>query len=153
MTKKSIGLIVSVLLLGGFSLYLNRDRFKTEPIHISHRSMPPRGGPLSRGRTAATAVDPIIFLVNKELRLTSVKVVAVGAVAASESPHALWRLVSDSRSAPIQEFTYGVTLPGMKSVVKGAVADPLEPGVQYRIFVEAGSTKLEHDFTPVSRTP
>jgi len=35
--------------------------------------------------------------------------------------------------------------------VKGATPDPLEPGVPYRLLVEAGPVKVAHDFVPVSK--
>jgi hypothetical protein len=41
----------------------------------------------------------------------------------------------------------------MRPAVKGATPDPLEPGVKYRLFIEAGKLKAEHDFTPVALTP
>jgi hypothetical protein len=31
------------------------------------------------------------------------------------------------------------------------VPDSLEPGVKYRLLIEAGKIKAEHDFTPVGR--
>ena len=33
-----------------------------------------------------------------------------------------------------------------------ATADPLEPGVKYRLLIEAGSVTAQHDFVPVPRT-
>jgi hypothetical protein len=41
----------------------------------------------------------------------------------------------------------------MRPTVKGATPDPLEPGVTYRLLIEAGSRKAEHDFEPVAQTP
>lgn len=151
MTKKNIYLIVLVLLLGGLSLCLNRDRFKGEPIQISHRSMPPRGAPLPRGYSEAAAAAPVVFIFNKELRITAVKVVLASDTATNKHPDALWELVSPSRSAPVKEFIYGMNIPGMRPAVKGAVADPLQPGVKYRLVIKAGSHKAEHDFTPLPR--
>ena len=42
---------------------------------------------------------------------------------------------------------------GMRPAVKGATPDPLEPGVNYRLLIEAGSHKAEHDFTPCPARP
>ena len=42
---------------------------------------------------------------------------------------------------------------GMRPAVQGATADPLQPGVKYRLLVEAGGVKLEHDFTQAPPTP
>jgi hypothetical protein len=40
----------------------------------------------------------------------------------------------------------------MRPEVKGLTPEPLEPGVNYRLLVEAGTRKMEHDFAPVART-
>ena len=42
--------------------------------------------------------------------------------------------------------------PGMQLAVKGAGAEPLEPGIKYRVLAKAGSRKLECDFVPVPQT-
>jgi hypothetical protein len=65
----------------------------------------------------------------------------------------IWHLVSNSNSVPIKDFTYGMAIKGMQPKIKGAVADPLVPGMAYRLFVEAGEIKLTHDFVPAARTP
>jgi len=150
MTKKNIWLIVLVLLLGTFSLYLNKDRFVSPSIQIGDRSLQPRGGML-RG-PQDSAVNAVIFLFNREVTLTSVKVFPAEALATNKNAVPIWELVSDTHSAPIKDFIYGMGIPGMKPAVKGAVAGPLEPGVKYRLLIQAGSHKAEHDFIPVPRT-
>ena len=96
--------------------------------------------------------NPIVFLLNKYLRLTSVKVVLVSDTETNKYPHAIWNLVSDSNSVPVKEFMYGGRVEGMRLAVKGVGPDPLQPGVNYRLLIEAGSNKLQHDFVPVPRT-
>ena len=39
----------------------------------------------------------------------------------------------------------------MKPEVPGARAQPLQPGVKYRLFVTDGSAKGQHDFQPVAK--
>ena len=68
-------------------------------------------------------------------------------------PHPIWELVSDSNSVPIAEYSYGLPIRGMHPAVKGATPDPLEPGVKYRLLIEAGTLRAEHDFIPAPRTP
>jgi len=152
MTTKNISIIAAVLLLGALSLYLNKDRFASEVIQISHRSVQPRGW-LARGPAAKAPANPLVFLINRELRLTSVQVIPVSEAATNKYPHPIWSLLSDSNSIPLKEFVYGLNIRGMKPAVKGAAADPLEPGVSYRLLVEAGTVKVQHDFVPVPRTP
>ena len=96
--------------------------------------------------------NEVIFLSNKSLQLKSVKVVLVSDAETNKYPHAIWDLISDSNSIPVKEFIYGVPIGGMRLAVKGVGADPLEPGVNYRVFVVAGSDKLQHDFVPTPRT-
>ncbi len=152
MTKKTLSILGLVILLGGLSLYLNRDAFAPEVIQISHRSIAPRDW-MKRGPTAKAPANPVVFILNQSLQLTKVKVVTATDAATNKYPHAIWHLVSDSNSVPIKEFIYGTPVRGMKLAVKGVGADLLQPGVDYRLMLEAGSKKLEHDFVPVPRTP
>jgi hypothetical protein len=147
MTKKNILLIILLLVLGGFSLYWNRGRFQKPPLQVSHRSLPPRGW------MVRAPADPVVFLLNRTLRLKSVEVIPVSDIATNKYPHPVWKLVADSASSPVQDFLYGTPVDGMKPSVKGAAADPLAPGVNYRVIVVAGSEKAEHDFIPVAREP
>ena len=152
MTTKNISITALVVLLAGLSLYLNRDVFAPEVIQMSHRSIAPRPGML-RGPAAKASANPVVFILNKNLQLTEVKVVVASDAETNKYPHAIWDLVSDSNSVPTKEFIYGAPIRGLKLAIKGAGADPLQPGVNYRIVVEAGSKKLQHDFIPVPRTP
>ena len=68
-------------------------------------------------------------------------------------PHPIWQLISDSNSVPTTDFAYGVPIRGMRPSVQGATPDPLEPGVKYRLLIEAKGGNAEHDFVPVARTP
>ena len=151
MTKKNIFIIVFVILFGCLSLYLNRDAFAPQVIQISHRSVSPRPWMTFR-KGAKPSVNPVVFLINKDLRLNSVKVVLVSDAETNKYPHAIWDMISDSNSIPTREFIYGSPIKGLKLAIKGVGADPLQPGVNYRILVEADSTKLEHDFIPVAPT-
>jgi hypothetical protein len=140
MTKKVWKMMTLAVLLAGLSLYYNRDRFARDHIHIYDRSRPARAVP-GRAQTA----NPIMFGFDRPLRIKSLSVVPV-----SDPETNLWHLVSESNSVPITEFNYGTRIAGMHSAVKGARPGPLEPGVKYRLIVEARSLKAEHDFTPVA---
>ena len=91
MTNKNISILALVVLLGGLSLYLNRDWFAVEVIQVSHRSISPRAW-MTRGPAAKAPANPIIFLFNKNLRLTAVKVVVVSDAETNKYPHAIWNL-------------------------------------------------------------
>ena len=108
-------LIALAVVLGGFSLYLNKDWFAGDNIQIHHRSRPARAGFFRRGkRPAASATDPIFFAFDRKLKLTSLKVIPVSEIETKKYPHPMWQLVSDSNSVPITEWSYGWPIRGMR---------------------------------------
>jgi len=149
MTRKNWFLVALAVLLGAGSLYLNKDWFAGDNIHVYHRSMPPRA---RRGRPNTSRTDPVVFFLDRQLKLTTVKVVPVSDIETNKFPQPVWHLISDSNSVPVREFNYGVPLGGMRPAMKETAPEPLEPGVSYRLFVEAGSQKAQHDFVPAART-
>jgi hypothetical protein len=154
MTSKQWMLIALAVALGGFSLYLNKDWFARDRIQITHRSRPVRAERFRGKRPAEIAeVNPIIFGFGRLLKLTSLKVIPLYEIETNKYPHAIWQLVSDSNSIPTKTFFYGQAIRGMRPAVKGATPDPLEPGVPYRLIIEAGKLKAEHDFVPNPVTP
>jgi hypothetical protein len=155
MTRKQVMLIALAILLGGISLYLNQDWFASDNIHVVHRSRPVRGSFFRRGKRpdVRPAVQPVFFSFDRKLKLTSLKVIPVHELETNKYPHAIWSLTSDSNSVPVKDLTYGRPIPGMKPTVKGATPDPLQPGTKYRLLIEAGSRKAEHDFEPVPNAP
>jgi hypothetical protein len=140
-------LIALAVVLGGLSLYLNRGRFGEDKIQVYHRSRPARVG------ETQAAVKPIFFAFDRPLKLTSLKVIPVRAIETNKYPQPIWHLISDSNSVPTADFTYGISIEGMRPKVQGATPDMLEPGVKYRLLIEARPLKVEHDFMPVARTP
>lgn len=153
MTRKTWTLFALAAVLGSVSLYLNQDWFATDNIQIYHRSRPVRAVWHRRKPANNSAVNPVVFGFNRPLKLTFLKVVVARDLETNPYPHALWHLVSDSNSVPIKDFAYGSRIRGMRPSIKGARPDPLEPGVKYRLLIEAGSRKAEHDFEPTARTP
>ena len=156
MTSKQWTLIVLAVVLGGFSLYLNRDWFAGDNIQIHHRSRPARAGFYRRNRPpppASAPTDPIFFAFDRKLKLTSLKVIPVSEIETNKYPHPICELVSDSNSVPVAEWSYGMPIRGMRPSVKAATPDPLEPGVKYRLLIQAGKIKAQEDFVPVPRTP
>ena len=151
MTTKNWALIALAVLLGSFSLYLNKDWFAGDHIQLMHRSRPARGA-FRRPKSDNPLIDPINFWFDRRVKLKSLKVVPVASIETNKYPQPIWYLVSDSNSVPVKEFTYGMRIPGMHPALKGASPDPLEPGVTYRLLVESGRQKITHDFTPEPRT-
>src|SRR5205823_3708013 len=143
------------LLLGGLSLYLNQDWFGSNSIQIYHRSRAAHSGLFRRKKVPPSAgdaaINPIVFGFDHRLKLTSVKVFPLSDIATNKYPHPVWDLISDSNSVPTKNFTYGGSIAGMRPAVKGATADQLEPDVNYRLCIEAGALKADHDFVPTPR--
>ena len=144
-------LIALAVLLGGLSVYLNRDWFARSPIHIYDRSRPARGLLGRRGRAEESPINPLVLGFDRPLKLTSVKVIPLSEVATNKYPHPIWELISESNSWPVKTFSYGQSIRGMHPKVKGAQPDPLQPNIPYRLFIEAGPLKAEHDFAPEPR--
>ena len=151
MTTKNRLLITLAVLLGGLSLYLNKDWFAANSIQLMHRSRPARGAFRRTGPDNAL-IDPINFWFDRKVRLKSLKVIPVADLETNKSAPPVWFLVSDSNSVPVKEFAYGAGIKGMHPAYKGAAPDPLEPGVTYRMVVEAEKEKISHDFVPEPRT-
>lgn len=142
------------VILGGLSLYLNKDWFAKDNIQISHRSRAVRSPWMRRGKRGDdSTVNPIVFLFDRSLRLRLVKVIPLSDIETNKFPQPIWYLISDSNSIPVKDLTYGIRIPGLRPAVKGTQAEPLEPGVKYRLFVEAGALKAQHDFEAEPRTP
>jgi len=138
-------LLALALALGGFSLYLNHDWSGRNKVQVHHRSRP-------AGRDdGSSTLQPLFFAFEPSLKLTSLKVIPISEIETNKYPHPIWHLISKSNSVPVADFTYGCSIGGMQPAVPGATPDPLEPDVEYRLLVEAGNLKLQHDFVPVPR--
>jgi len=135
-------MIALFVVIGGLFIYLNRDWFQRRPIQISHR--------LYRfaGRFGgADTPTPVMFEFDRRLKLTSIKIVALADSLTNKYPHPLWYMTSTSNSVPTKGFVYGMDVPGMHPAVNGANGDALDPSQTYRLLLEAGSVKAQHDFT------
>jgi hypothetical protein len=141
MAQKNTLLIAVLVVIGGLFMYLNRDWFQRRPIQISHRFY------RFAGRFGgADAPTPMMFEFDRLVKLTSLRVVSLADALTNKYPHPLWYMISSSNSVPTKGFVYGMDVPGMRSAVKGATADPLDPRQTYRLLLEAGSVKAQHDF-------
>ena len=148
-------LIVLVAVLGGISLYLNRDWFAGDNIHIYHRSLPQRTILFKRKRPAPvddSLVNPVMFGFDRKLKLTSVQVFVLSAIETNKYALPIWQLVSESNSVPTKDLTYGAPVKGMHPKVPGATPDQLQPGEKYRLAIETASLKAQHDFEAVAKT-
>jgi hypothetical protein len=146
MTRTRWILLALAVLLGSLSIYWNTDWFRREDIQISHRFRPPLFGRLRKRPAATPTFAPVFFEFNHKLKLTDVRVVPCSAAETNAHPHPIWHLISNSNSVPTRGIMYGEVVPGMRPEVKGAAADDLEPGVNYRLLIQAGPLKAIHNF-------
>jgi hypothetical protein len=132
MNKKSWILIAAAIVLGAVYIIHFSNWFKPKVMAIAHN-----------GRFGS-----INFTLGDSFKLTSIKVVSVSALESNKYALPMWELKSDSNSVPVKLFSYGDRIHGMKPAIESARPEPLVAGTTYRIFVEAGSLKAQHDFIP-----
>jgi hypothetical protein len=131
MNKKSWILVVVAVALGAIYIIHFSSWFKPKALLIAHNER--------FGHVNFTLGDPY--------RLTSIKVVSVSALESNKYALPAWELKSDSNSVPIKLFSYGERIRGMKPIVSNARPEPLVPGETYRLFIDTGSLKAQHDFS------
>ena len=171
MTKKNWLLIFVALALAGVYVVYFTDWFKPKIIHIrstnqrATRTTTARANNnnnasfLTRLATLANAAGnadtptvPVIFQLSRPYKLTELKVIDLDQWQTNKNCLPLWHLVADTNSVPIERpFNYGQRIQGMKPLVPGEKAQPLQPGVHYRLWVTDGSAKGEHDFEPIAK--
>lgn len=148
MTRKQWTLVAAAVLLGGISVYLNTDWFSKDSIQITHRARPAQFALAGRNRQRPQPGSALFFEFDRKLKLTDVQVIPYTEIETNKYPHPVWHMVSDSNSPPTRGFMYGTPIPGMRPSIKGALPDPLEPGIKYQLRLQAGSAKAVHDFVP-----
>ncbi len=141
MPRKQWFLLAVALVLTVVYVWYFTDWFHHKNIHISSAA---RAG-LSRSRDAGTSPN-VAFRLDREYRLTELKVVPLAAWQTNPAVIPVWHLVGNRKSAPIEFFLYGQNIRGMKMAIPGVKPGPLEDSVTYRLFVSAGSVKGQHDF-------
>jgi len=154
MKKKNLVLVAILFVLAGVYAIYFTDWFKPKTIHITsinaRASRVVRGGQLNADSLAV----PVLFKLDRPCKLTELKVVALDEWQTNKNCLPLWHLVANTNSAPISRpFSYGQRLQGLKPDVPGTHAQPLQPGVKYRIWVTDGSATGEHDFEPIAKPP
>jgi hypothetical protein len=145
MTKKNCLMMIVLIALAGVYIFYFTDWFKPKIIHISHTSRAIRVR-FRNNNAASPATVPITFGLEPQCQPTEIKVVPLAAWQTNQNVMPVWHLIADTNSMPIKIFVYGQRIRGLKPEVPGAHAEPLQPGVTYRLFVSAGKAKGQHDF-------
>jgi hypothetical protein len=117
------------------------DWFKPKTLQLSHTVRDLRRGPARPG-----AMPSLKFGIDRQIRLTEVRVVAEGDAATNKNGVTVWHLISDSNSIPMKTFFYGQFIPGMHPEIKGTRPQDLTTNVTYRLMVRAGKYTGEHEF-------
>ncbi|HLP75730.1 MAG TPA: hypothetical protein VK327_02350 [Candidatus Paceibacterota bacterium] len=148
MSKKEYFLIGVVVVLAGLYAVFFSDWFKPKFIRIEHtvRSSREAWGGNGRVKPAFKDAGGITFSLHNPYKLTCVRVFVAAELETNKFAHPVWHLVSKKGSEPADGFAYGFQIPGMTSAVPGAEPDALQPGVDYRLVVEAGSLKGTNTF-------
>jgi hypothetical protein len=149
MSKKEYFLVVFVVVLFGIYVHYFTDWFTSKPIRIEHSIRPNvLFSSNRRGNTVPASETSFIvsFVLDREYKLTSLKVVAVSEVATNPGARPLWHLIADAKPIPTRAIAYGERVAGMKPAASSAVAEPLQPNVEYRLLIEAGRRRGQHDF-------
>jgi len=144
---KIISVALLIIGLAGLSLYLNRDWFASDTIQISHRLSPWMRSRRPGARNPNDLGVPVTFALNGFYRLKSLRVVEAASFETNKYAVPVWRIVSDSNSVSTSSFSYGSYIRGMRPEAKGIQPEPLQPGVNYRLFVVTDKDlKAQHDF-------
>ena len=142
MTKQNWLLVLLLVVLGGCYAFFFTDWIGVPQIQINASTRPVPSG------NDPDAALPIVFGLDRDYELTSVKVFAIGELATNKVPLPMWQLVAKSNSVPTRGFGYGTGIGGMTLVQLLPAPKPLVPGVPYRLEVVAGRARGQVDFTP-----
>jgi hypothetical protein len=138
MRKKELFWICVLLIVGGIYIRYFSHWFEKPEIAISASQRPMRHG---------TNLElQVVFALNGDYNLTSVKVVPMKGDQIDSSAVPAWHFISDSNSVPIRAFRYGQTIHGMKPALKGVHPDALTPGVVYRLILTTDNGTGHKDF-------
>ena len=128
MNKRAVFLLCAALLMGAAYVSFFTDWFRGERIQIKFRN------------------NPELFVFDPPVALTSIKVFRSAELATNKYAHPLWNLVATNKAAPVQAFSYGKAIPGMKPAIANMKAEPLQPNEFYKLVVESGKSTGEKEF-------
>ena len=158
MTRKTAILMAVAMALAGLYVYYFTDWFSTPTIDIICQIRPPRTayprGSGQRGRREEPQqVNSVAFSFYGKWQLTMVKVVPADEYATNKYVKPLWHLVSTSNSGPKPAIIYGWPVAGMKPIIPGLRAEPLEPRKKYLLLVQAGKARGQTTFATREAPP
>ena len=138
MQKKEIIFVSVLVVLGAVYIAFFSHWFDKRQIGITVSMRP--------SRHPGETVYPVVFTLNSDYKLTSLKVVPLENNQVSPAAIPVWNLVTESNSAPIRAFRYGQPIRGMKPALEGIRASPLVPGAAYRLLLSTRDATCQIDF-------
>jgi len=146
MNKKTAFQAALLVLLASGGIYLLAGLFKPAKIQILCDIHPQRI--LKSTNRPATSPPPfeVAFGFDQKCTLTDLKVVVLDEWTTNKQAIPLWHMIASSNAVPTKAVIYGLWIRGMRPAVLGKRAEPLQPDVNYRLIIEAGSQTGECDF-------
>lgn len=131
MNLKHLTLTTVIIVLAAVYAYYFTDWFRPKNIQIITQIRPM----LRPGSTSGAY--PVAFGLNAKYELTSIQVFSAKALATNELTSPVWSLEGAPKSAPVKAFSYAGEVPGMKPVLAGIPATPLQMGEEYVLVIES----------------
>lgn len=150
MAKNKLLFVLLALALVAAVFFLSKDWFRKDEIQIGFTIRPNRLSERQQRRLGPALKDPtytVCFFFDRKCKLESLRVVNADELKTNRFARPLWALVSDSNSIPVKTIIYGVPVRGMRTEVRGAQADILQPGIPYRLLVRTTKQEAHYDFT------
>jgi hypothetical protein len=146
MNKKTAFQMILLVLLASGGIYWLAGLFKPAKIQIVCDIHPPR---ILRNKARLAGDQPpfeVAFGFDQKCQLTEVKVVELDAWLTNKEAHLLWHMIPSTNNVPTKAIIYGQWIRGMRPAILGKRAEPLAPGITYRLMIEAGSRQGDCDF-------
>ncbi len=125
------------VLLGAVYAVFFTDWFVPNPIRIGSRILPGRKG----------GNDRIVFYLDREYKLTSIKVLTETNAVSDPKAATVWQLTAATNSAAVTDFAFGEKVKGMRLPIGADDPPPLKTGVRYKLVVAAGKKLGSYDFS------
>ncbi|HEY1173611.1 MAG TPA: hypothetical protein VGH19_19760 [Verrucomicrobiae bacterium] len=137
---------VTVALAAVYAVYFT-DWFRPKNIQIITQIRPMLRPGVQDG------IYPVAFGLNAKYELTSIQVFPAKALATNELTPPVWALEGVPKSKPVKAFSYAGEVPGMKPVINGMAATPLQVGEEYLLIIEADGKTGKTNFTANGKAP
>jgi hypothetical protein len=140
MAKKQVWLALLLVLLAVIYASFFTDWFRQRSIQIvaQVRRLP--------GIRPPGSILPVSFTMDRDYRLTTLRVVELSAEGSAKKSKPVWQLVSMPKSPPIRGFLYGADVPGMKPPPGSPPFQELRGGAKYRLEVVADRARGSLEF-------